>query len=454
MTWHIPDLDDGLLISANVLGTAREEVETAVDVNRLHHALLAPSAYAGGAPIHRSLAEVVASVFVECATGKIMPRSAVRFGWLMAQRTIELNRHHWRPQEDDAVQLRRFDQQLRAGLDPGRSLARWMEERILPNRDSSGPSPAARPPRRIHVSSPITGLSHDELSALKALATAVDDGLNEWLEERELPDEATTIRPQVFSIVAEDDWNAAIDRRVGEADGLVVLAYRASWGAAFELVRAVRTGIPVLFLHPAELELSRRVEGLLEEAQATCLTFEASADCRRATEQVATLVQGWLRSHYAAIFDTARRRAMMDTRVARFIEAVRIRQTQMSPLEQRQRLAQASLSETRCRALTGPGWRLQAASLAEFIKLSTAFDVRANLDAVEINEPSDRPLELTDAELACYADVVRVDRIPQLEATRMVVAAQREVSLAGRRRKTFTDDISWRQLRRRLHEAS
>jgi hypothetical protein len=216
----------------------------------------------------------------------------------------------------------------------------------------------------------------------------------------------------------------------------------------------VRTGIPVLYLHPAELEPSSRVEGLLEDAQATWLNFEASADCRWAKEQVSMLVQGWLRSHYPAIFDTARRRAMMGTRFAPFIEAVRIRQTQMSPLEQRQRLAQAGLSEMRCKALTGPGSRLQAASLAEFVKLSTAFDVRANLDTVEIDPPSDRPLELTEAELACHADFVRVDRIPQIEATKLVLAAQREVSVAGRRRKTFTDDVSWRQLRRRLHEAS
>ena len=52
------------------------------------------------------------------------------------------------------------------------------------------------------------------------------------------------------------------------------------------------------------------------------------------------------------------------------------------------------------------------------------------------------------------AEVIRIDRIPSLEVRRMMAVAQREVAQPGRRRKSFADDMSWRQLRRRLGHQS
>lgn len=233
-----------------------------------------------------------------------------------------------------------------------------------------------------------------------------------------------------------------------------MLAWKGSWGAGIELEIALRGMVPTLYLHPEREQLGYRTRGRLQAAGATILPFDDTALDEQLTRSlIRELVYRWLQDEYPAILGTARRRAIIDTRLAEFLQALRTAQTQMTPFEWRERLAVVGLTERRVLALTNQEHGLQDASVPELFALSAAHTVPANFDGLVPETPADRPPYLKSNELASLQDVVRVDHISGQEAVDMMMAASCEVASPGRRRKGFDDDASWRQLRSRLQNA-
>src|SRR3712207_4168831 len=128
---RLPDLEDGFLFATQVLEVERDEAEMLVRVDRMELALMAPMTRVGGAALHRSPGEIATRLFVGCSLGRIVPRNAVSFGWLMVQRALVLSDLEWRWRSGDRARFSEFKAMLEAGEDPGTALTAWMSDRIV-----------------------------------------------------------------------------------------------------------------------------------------------------------------------------------------------------------------------------------------------------------------------------------------------------------------------------------
>jgi len=447
---RLPDYEDSLDVAAKILDVDRAEVESMIKSERLHQAILKPAACAGGAPLYRTRGEILKCLFVSCSQDRIVPRRKVRFGWMMVQRTIQLSGYRWRPRRGDQDRLKEFGEQLTEGIDPGKPLADWLEERTQPLPGAA----EELPPRPLHVTSSMSNLTEEQAERMAALSNAVDDGLSKFLDAYCKPEAARTLRPQVHPTIAVTDaaLHTKIEARLHTADGLIVLAPQPSWGSAMEVEIGLRGLIPTLFLHPASCPPGKRARIRLEAAQATVLAFDDDPDDPKvAATEIAELVYHWLVGAHVAILGMARRRESVNARLSRFHRNIQLKRTQMGGAEERKALAAAGIAEARAHALIEEDWHLQFASVTELLALSNAYAVPANIDGI-VHEPAgDRPPFLTDFELDRLGELVRIDRIPSVETIEMVRVAQEELALPGRRRKEFTTLQSWRSLRARIN---
>jgi hypothetical protein len=441
---RIPDYDEALGIAALVLEVERDEIEPMVRAELLHLALLRPMACKGGAPLHRTDGEVARCLFVECALSRALPRRQVRFGWLMTKRAIELSGYKWRQRAGDADQLRKFGEQLEMGIDPGRPLVVWLEARIKPHSPKQDADASV-----VHIAGPMTPPPEENLGEWEL---AVSDGLNRFLEDSKAPGAATTCRPNLYPVRghSEEETGKLIEERLHTADGLVVLAPEASWGAAIELEVGLRGQIPTLFLHPAGRAPGKRARSRLDATEATVREFDDDPDDPETTMRaISELVYGWLEDSYGEIVAMQHRRSSVRARLARFLAAIQTKQTQMGKVEERKALAAAGIAEGRARILIEDEWQLQHASLTEVIALSNAYQVPANIDGSEPEPTADRPAHLMGVELRWLATVAKEDSIPATEVIELISEAQREVVRPGRRRKLYTGVQPWRLLRSR-----
>jgi hypothetical protein len=449
---HLPDFEDGLLIAAGVLDVDREDVPAMLRTDRLHGALMMPTARVGGAAIYRTVGAVLRRLVVDCATGGILPRLELRFGWLMLQRAVELNGLRWVRRSGDREGFSEFQDMLRQGEDPGRPLERWLEERLV-----AGASVARRrPTQEILVSSP------DRTTADQVLVdwtNAVDDGVKEYLRRRRLPSDSTaTRRPQIFSVfpTTEAELYTHVERRAHNADALIVIASRPSFGTTLETDEARRALVPTLLLHPTRLSLDVRMKSRLDEAGIRRQAFPVrDHDPDVAKTAICDLVTAWLQEEYEAICDTARRHALFTSRFAPFREAVLAAQSRMPPLVQRMKLLGAGLTLERALALV-KGDNLTRASIPEVMALSAAYEVPANFDAGAPEMPADRPAHLLPSEWKALRDVAAADAIPADEVLRMAMKAQENLALErpshSVRRHSYEGDTKWRQIRADLRK--
>lgn len=446
---RLPDFEEALGIIALLLKVDRDGVELMIRPERLHHALLAPAACRTGGPIHRTPTEITRCLLVECATGGIVPRAQGRLGWTMAIRAVELNGCRWERRQGDTARIAKFGRQLEEGIDPGEELTVFLEERIkAPCGDTQGGAT-----KMMHITSPMTPEPKQDMGTWE---TAVDDGLKRFLEQRGTPGAAGTHRPNVFPINGDtpEETIELIEKRLHEADGLVVLGPHASWGAAIEVEACLRSLTPVLFLHPSDSRPSFRARHRLTTMEATIRSFVDDPDRPEvATLAIADLVYRWLDANYARIAETPRRRASLESRLSRYARAIRTNQTQLGEADERRALANAGLPLERARELIEDPLKLQFAGVAEMVALSTAYKVPANIDRVAEKPPSDRPPYLERSEVEALREVIKADRISTPEVVRMMSVAQREVAMVGRRRKVY-DRNNWRNLRRTLGERS
>lgn len=440
---RLPDYEEGLLIAGLVLGVDRDEVPPMIRGERLHQAIMVPSAHAGGSPVYRGQAVIAKTLFVECALGRILPtvHDDFRFGWLMMQRALELSGCRWRRPKGHEARFEELRQQLAEGVDPGQELVVWLGEGIQP---PYGP-PAQEEPRPIHVTSPMHPAPEVDMTEW---ANAVDDGLTRFLEERNGGDTAFTHRPQIFpvQVLSEAELHNAIEERIHTADGLVVLAPQSSWGAAIELEAGLRGLIPTVFIHPADAPPSERTRSHLEAMGTTILEIDGSLGDAEAPKAVEELVYRWLTGSFSLILGTRRRRACMEARYSRFLAGVRTKRTQMTEQGEKRALAAAGLSLERARTLVEETWGLLSASFVEMVRLGNAYGVPANIDAIVEEPVSDRPPYLTPREVAALDAFVEDRGLSPADSVRLTVAGQREVVQPGRRRKLLTDSSKWQEV--------
>lgn len=443
---QLPDLEEGLLLAQLVLRVDRVAVLNLVRLERLHKAIMAPTAHAEGVPMYTTRPEIAKSLLVECALGRILPTPEFdfEFAWLMTQRAIKLSHCKWRWPSGHRVRMEAFRQSLVEGEDPGHDLVVWLGQGIQP--------PFRPPPDEVEKSIYVASPMHPAPAAnMGEWATAVDEGLKQFLARKET-EMAFTHRPQIFPIVSASGANRReeTERRIHTADGLVVLAPHSSWGAAIELIEGLRVGIPTLFIHPSDAPPSQRARSYLEEAEATILEFEGDLDEKETLRAIEGLVFQWLDGWYSLILSSRRRRECMETRNGRFLAAINTKRTQMDSLEEKKALAAAGLPARRARTLLDEPWGLLSATMVEMVALGNAYEVPANLDAI-VDEPApDRPLFLTPREQSTLDSFATDKELSVSDTIELAVAGQREIVKPGRRRKLFTDSSQWEELRARV----
>jgi hypothetical protein len=442
---RLPDLEESLITAGLVLGVKRERVEGLVPVERLHQALLGPTASVDGRPLLQTPAEIIKRLVVDVAHGRILPTSEddFRLGWLLAQRAIELSNATWRPPRGHQARLDEFGAQLRDGVDPGRPFVQWLREGIrLPHEPAEREDPSP-----ILVSSPMHPAPDVDIAAW---AYAVDSGASRAFEHHGEGEGSFTHRPQMYPIVAESAGALlrSIEEKVHTSDGLVVLAPHCSWGAAMELEAGLLAMIPILFLHPEDAAPSKGARAHLEEMGATIYALHSDPKRKEAVAEVKSLVYQWLEKAAPLIIEARRRRACIEQRYAPFLGAIREKRTQMTALEEKDALAVAGIRPDRARTLIEEPWGLQSAGFAEFVSLANAYGARANLDRI-VQEPiSDRPPYLTPAEQDALRTFCKKKSLSTEEAVDLAAAGQRQVAmpLPGRHRLLLTDPTKWNDI--------
>ncbi len=425
---RVPDLSDVLY------GAAQLNSSMSVDDVRFHISMLAAEGVLqdlrgvrGRRGEYSELGAAGAALLVGIVEARVDPdpETNVQLAWLLVRRLVQMNRRKWNGLSADGEALRRLlDDELQ--FDFAR-VARWLDKHIGSAMEDEAITVVDV---RIHVSSRIFQLTHDELEQVRAWSKTVKLELAAFEERhQELDVHLTALCPSddVWPLSDGDEVRAVEERLMLADAGISLGLFGGSDGAGLDEAFNSDGLRKMLFLQPEDDPFSPRLKSWL--ARQGVRTHDIPTNCRQ--QETIAVIRGhvavWLEDTIPEICRAKLLEEMRCERATPLFQRMREARRRLGPTAYRRKLANGGISEARANDILSDIHRFIRASCAEQMALSTALQVQLNTDPL-VRHP--RPETAEEPVLAraigTLAEVSETEQLSGRELLEVMELAERE----------------------------